>query len=159
MSAYDYQGGFMPAPLGNKFWKARTTYGRDKLFTTKEMLWAAASQYFDWAHENPLEEAVVYQGEVSTKSKPLMRAMTIDGLCIYLDIDQDTLLNYESKEGYEDFFGVVKRIKAIIRTQKFEGASAGLLNPSIIARDLGLSDKTENLNVDLTHEQWLDGLK
>ena len=32
---------------------------------------------------------------------------------------------------------------AVIRTQKFEGASAGLLNANIIARDLGLSDKTE----------------
>ena len=31
----------------------------------------------------------------------------------------------------------------IIRTQKFEGASADLLNPNIIARDLGLADKSE----------------
>lgn len=133
----------MAAPLGNKFWKERTTFGRDKLFATKETLWEAATQYFDWAHENPLMEAVVYQGEVSDKAKPLMRAMTIDGLCIYLGISQETLSNYESTDGYEDYFGVVKRIKAIIRTQKFEGASAGLLNPNIIARDLGLTDKKE----------------
>lgn len=133
----------MSAPLGNQFWKARTSFGRDKLFATKEILWEAATQYFDWVHENPLAEAVVYQGEVSTKTKPLMRAMTIDGLCIFLGIDQETLSNYETKDGYEDYFGVVRRIKSIIRTQKFEGASAGLLNPNIIARDLGLADKKE----------------
>lgn len=31
----------------------------------------------------------------------------------------------------------------IIRRQKFEGAAADLFNPNIIARDLGLADKSE----------------
>ncbi|MDC9826565.1 terminase small subunit, partial [Devosia sp. ZB163] len=35
------------------------------------------------------------------------------------------------------------RVDEIIRAQKFEGAAAGLLNPNIIARDLGLADKQE----------------
>ncbi len=35
------------------------------------------------------------------------------------------------------------RVDEIIRTQKFQGASADLLNANIIARDLGLADKTE----------------
>jgi hypothetical protein len=35
-------------------------------------------------------------------------------------------------------------VEEIIRTQKFEGASADLLNPNIIARDLGLADKQDN---------------
>ena len=43
----------------------------------------------------------------------------------------------------KDFSQVVNTIKEIIETQKFEGASAGLLNPNIIARDLGLTDKKE----------------
>lgn len=33
------------------------------------------------------------------------------------------------------------RVEQIIRQQKFEGAAAELLNPNIIARDLGLADK------------------
>ena len=33
--------------------------------------------------------------------------------------------------------------RQIIYTQKFEGSAAGLLNPNIIARDLGLNDKQE----------------
>ena len=36
------------------------------------------------------------------------------------------------------------QVEDIIRTQKFEGASAELLNVSIIARDLGLADKSEH---------------
>jgi hypothetical protein len=74
-----------------------------------------------------------------------MRAMTIAGLCIFLDIDQQTWANYRS---YKDFFGVVSRVEAIIRVQKFEGASADLLNANIIARDLGLADKSELTGAD-----------
>ncbi len=38
---------------------------------------------------------------------------------------------------------VITRIKETIFTQKFEGASADLLNANIIARDLGLADKKD----------------
>ena len=41
------------------------------------------------------------------------------------------------------FKTITAQIKQIIRTQKFEGASAGFLNANIIARDLGLTDKQE----------------
>jgi hypothetical protein len=43
----------------------------------------------------------------------------------------------------QDFIGVVSRVENIIRTQKFEGPSAELLNRNIIARDLGPADKQE----------------
>ena len=39
--------------------------------------------------------------------------------------------------------GVIREAEEIIRRQKFEGASADLLNANIIARDLGLADKAE----------------
>jgi poly(A) polymerase Pap1 len=42
-----------------------------------------------------------------------------------------------------DFSTVITDIEKTIYTQKFQGASADLLNANIIARDLGLSDKTE----------------
>jgi hypothetical protein len=41
---------------------------------------------------------------------------------------------------------VITRIDKYIYNQKFEGAAAGFLNPNIIARDLGLADKTDNNN-------------
>ena len=71
---------------------------------------------------------------------PKMRAMTIGGLCIFLDIDRTTWIEYASREGFSQ---VTTRVEAVIRDQKFTGASAGLLNPNIIARDLGLADKSE----------------
>lgn len=139
----------MSAPKSNQFWKARSKHGRDKIFKTPDVMFEAAVEYFTWCEDNPLEKAIVYQGAVSDSTEKLMRAMTISGLCIYWGTHSEYLtkfdsdLNIETDEG-KDFSRVIKTIKEIIRTQKFEGASAGLLNPNIIARDLGLTDKTSN---------------
>lgn len=68
---------------------------------------------------------------------PKMRAMTIDGLCIFLDINVHTWHEYRSRD---DFLAVTMQAEAVIRSQKFSGAAADLLNANIIARDLGLKD-------------------
>lgn len=126
---------------GNRFWERRSSHGRKPIFQTPDDLWSAAQEYFKWCEDNPLQEAIVYQGLLNTEqSKPLMRAMTLDGLMIFLDISDSAWYQYKSRP---DFVEVTKQIDKVIRTQKFEGAAAGLLNPNIIARDLGLSDKSE----------------
>jgi hypothetical protein len=135
----------MPAPKGNKFWEARAKHGRERIFSTPDDLWNAAIEYFNWVEENPLyeDELVKYQGAAEHESVAKMRAMTDIGFCNFVQCDLQTLDNYGSKIGYEDFFGVVSRIKSIIRQQKFEGAAANMLNPNIIARDLGLKDESK----------------
>jgi hypothetical protein len=141
---------------GNQFWKERSTHGRKPIFASAEQLFDAACEYFQWVDDNPLKKAVVYRGEVKEGVEPLMRAMTVEGLCLFLDIGTSTFNDYESKDGFSDIAIVIKNI---IRTQKFEGATAGLLNANIIARDLGLSDKTESKQIVMSHEEWLDTLK
>jgi len=137
----------MAATKGNQFWKARSKHGRDKIFKTPELMLEAAFDYFAWVEDNPLTKAIVFQGAVSG-SEELMRAMTIKGLCIYWGVNTQYLndfiggLDLEDEQS-KDFSLVISTIKEIIETQKFEGASAGLLNPNIIARDLGLTDKKE----------------
>ncbi|SMP36850.1 terminase small subunit, partial [Shimia sagamensis] len=49
----------------------------------------------------------------------------------------------EWRKSRKDLSSVMTRVEQIIRQQKFEGAAAELLNPNIIARDLGLADKKE----------------
>lgn len=39
------------------------------------------------------------------------RPYTITGLALALDMDRDSLLNYEKNEDYKEFFGTVKRAK------------------------------------------------
>jgi len=129
----------MPAPKENQFWKARTTHGRKKIFSDKEVLWDACQEYFEWVDENPLIELKAFSnGEQA--HLPKMRAMTIGGLCIFLGICQDTWFRYAKDK---DFSDVTTRVDEIIRQQKFAGAAADLLNPNIIARDLGLKERTE----------------
>lgn len=132
----------MAAPKGNKFWEARSTHGRKPIFKDPDVLWAACVEYFKWSEENPLYEAKAFHsnGLVTTASLPKMRAMTIGGLCNFLDIDETTWADYRSKK---DFSRITARVDAIIRQQKFEGAAADLLNPNIIAREIGLAEKQE----------------
>ena len=128
---------------GNRFWEARSSAGPKPKFDGPEPLWSACQEYFVWVDEHPLHEAKAfsYEGKVTVAALPKMRAMTIAGLCIFLDIDEQTWRDWRS--GRPDLLGVITRVDAIIRAQKFEGAAADLLNPNIIARDLGLADRSE----------------
>jgi hypothetical protein len=137
----------LSAPKGNSFWKARSSHGRKPIFESPEDLWAAASEYFEWVEANPLYEDKVtsFQGVNTHEPIAKMRAMTIMGLCIFLDISRRTWDEYRERQ---DFLPITTCVEDIIRTQKFEGASADLLNPNIIARDLGLADKSEHTGKD-----------
>lgn len=130
------------ALVGNQFWRARSSHGRKPKFEDPDVLWGAAVEYFDWAEANPLLEAkgVQVRDDFSIEYIPKMRAMTLGGLRIFLDIGEQTWLEYRRREGFQ---GVVADIEDAIRTQKFEGAGAGLLNSNIIARDLGLTESTK----------------
>ena len=132
----------MAAPKGNRFWEARSSHGRNPKFESPEALWSACNEYFAWVEENPLYEvkAFAFQGVVAQESIPKMRAMTISGLCLFLDIAESTWTAYRGKE---DFSWVTSRAEKFIYEQKFSGAAADLLNANIIARDLGLKDNSE----------------
>lgn len=137
----------MPAPVGNRFWEARSSHGRGLIFESPDVLWSSCVEYFDWVEEHPLYESKAFHssGQVITANLPKMRAMTIAGLCNFLDISEDCWSDYRKRE---DFSGVVTRVEQVIRQQKFEGASADLLNANIIARDLGLAERNEHTGKD-----------
>jgi len=138
-------GRFLP---GNRFWEARSSHGIAPKFETADDLWSACVEYFEWNAENPLYEMkpFAYQGVVVQEAVAKMRAMTIGGLCLFLDVTEEAWRGWRTR-GHEkfraDLVGVITRAEAIIRKQKFEGASADLLNANIIARDLGLADRSE----------------
>lgn len=127
-----------------KFWKRRSKHGRDKIFSSPEMLWEAACEYFQWVEDNPLTEykAAQYEGCQVDLNFPKMRAMTLEGLYLFLGTGSSTWHDYRKKDGYEEFKEVIERVESVIRSQKFAGAAAGLLNAVIIARDLGLKEAT-----------------
>lgn len=135
----------MGAPVGNRFWEIRAKHGRDRLFTDHNALREDCIGYFEWVEANPLMEAkaFAFQGASWIEELPKMRAMTVDGLCLYLGIGYSTWRDYANRDDCKDISEVIKWAEDVIRNQKFTGAAADLLNPNIIARDLGLSDKRE----------------
>lgn len=132
---------------GNRAWEARSSHGRHPIFAAPDDLWSAVVEYFEWVDDNPLLEEKVFNGKdgIARATIAKMRAMTISGLCIFLDIDRKTWDAYRDRP---DFTHIVTRAEEIIREQKFSGAAADLLNPNIIARDLGLADKQEHTGKD-----------
>ena len=138
----------MAAPKGNKFWEARSSHGANPKFEHAEDLWDACLEYFHWVHDNPLKEAKVAQkkGMPTVIELSKMRAMTIGGLCVFLGVVEETWRDWRANR--KDLSAVITRVEQIIRAQKFEGAAAELLNPNIIARDLGLADRNEHTGKD-----------
>ena len=133
----------MQFQAGNKFWLARSSHGRNPIFSNPEQLRNACYEYFQWVEDNPLYEEKIFhsQGMITKDTITKMRAMTIGGLRIFLGICEQTWVNYKNNP---DFLGVVKEVEEIIYNQKFTGAAADLLNSNIIARELGLADKQQN---------------
>lgn len=128
---------------GNEWWRKRSKHGRDRIITDHETLLESAYEYFsltdqrkwtkkDWvgkdAHEVERENETPY-----TKS----------GLCLYLGIDNWRTIE-SLKDVSKDFLHVITCIEQIIFTQKFEGASVGAFNATIISRELGLSDNIDH---------------
>lgn len=130
---------------GNQWWLQRSKHGRDTLFESPELLWQAACEYFQKTDERKWKrkdwvgkDAVEVEREVDTP-------YTMTGLCLYLGCNDSYFRNFLNQEraNKAEFSSVIENIKQVIYTQKFEGAAVGTYNANIIARDLGLRDKTE----------------
>jgi len=141
MSHRDEQGRFLP---GNKFWEARSSHGPRPKFETADALWSACCEYFQWVDASPLYEdrLVTFQGSASHEPVAKMRAMTLQGLCFFIDIDPTTWQVWKKERA--DLSSIIARVEGVIYQQKFAGAAADLLNANIIARELGLTDKSDH---------------
>lgn len=125
-----------------KIWE-RIKVGQPPCFNSPAEMWTRALEYFnDCNNDKSICEAkaFAFQGVVTIESLPKMRAMSVHGLCAYLNISVATWYNYKAKTEYLE---VTDTIEQVMYEQKFTGASAGVLNANIIARDLGLADKQE----------------
>lgn len=134
----------MAAPEGNQFWKLRSKHGRDKLFSTPDLLWDAACEYFEWCDANPIE-AQENKGTKNVNTVMFKRPYTLKGFCLYCDASEFWWKQFKKGEDVKDFLPVIRKIEDIIYNQKFEGAAIGIFNANIIARDLGLAD-VQDLN-------------
>lgn len=138
----------MAAPKGNKF--AIGNSGKPKKWQTVEELQSDIDDYFKECDEHKQMMFVKSIGEEIQVSMPL--PYTIEGLAEALDCDRDTLLNYQKQEGYEEYFGTIKRAKMKIQRNKVERGLMGVAPASTTIFDLknnhGYKDEdTTNLKV------------
>lgn len=116
---------------------------------TPESLELAWQQYFAWCDENPWYKHEQTKGGQLIKV-PTSRPYTEAGFCAFHDLGINYIkelwnaVKERDDEQSKRYSSVITRARAKCYAQKFEGASVGAFNANIIARDLGLADKTES---------------
>ena len=139
---------------GNQFWKLRSKHGRDRIFSSPDVLWDAACEYFEWCESTPIKEQKTFHsnGKITKTDENKLRPFSLHGLCLFLDVNTKYFNEFEEalskKEELSDndkgFSDIITRIRETIYIQKFEGAATNLLNASIIARELQLPDNVNS---------------
>lgn len=127
-----------PAPKGNQYWKLAHDWKKPKRYQPDEIL-LKAREYAEWVDKYPLYELKVFGTGVKIKV-PKMRAMTIEGFCLFCNMAKSTWYEYEKQKAYSQ---IISRVKDLFYSQKFEGAAAECLNPNLIARELCLSEHSD----------------
>jgi hypothetical protein len=132
----------MPPTTRAPFWLQRKLHASTVIFKDNNALWEACAAYFQWVEDHPLYSVEIfkYQGEASQVEVPHLRPMTLNGLCIFLGISPETWRRWRRRD--PAFAAMIRHVEAIIFEQKFSGAAANLFNANIIARELGLMDRT-----------------
>lgn len=152
----------MAAPAGNQFWMQRSKHGRDKIFSTPELLWKESVRYFNWCEQNPLIE-MDFRGKDATEVLiPKIRAFTLKGLCLFLGVNEDFMHRFRdacagrSDEESKDFCRIISDIYDTIFIQKFTAAAAGFLKENLIARETGLAEKSQVHQITQNASDYID---
>lgn len=131
---------------------------------TPEQFFNLAVRYFTWAEENAIHagESASYQGEISQWDVSKPRVFTINGLVLYCGIARSTYESLKKKPQYE---GVIEFVETVIHEQKFQLAANGMVNSSLIIKDLGLDKGAQitvtsnNANVSVNDEKMVEAVR
>lgn len=135
----------MPAPKGNKY--AIGNPGREKIFNSPEELETYINEYFDKIDKDPILTKDWVGKNAEEVSREMQRPYTIEGLCLHLGIDRRTLLNYQKRLGYEDYFHIITHAKRKITEQLITYSLAGGYNAGLakflLTNNTEYKDKSE----------------
>lgn len=155
----------MPAPIGNKF--AIGNPGREKDFDSPGELSIYVDGYFDNCDANPIR---VWHTQLDKNtglpvSMETQQPYTVEGLARHLGMTKQTLLNYQKKEGYEEFFDIIRCAKDRITEQRVKLGTLGVFKEGftkfLLINNSDYVDKVEqkvtshntNYNAALTPEE------
>jgi hypothetical protein len=112
------------------------------------VLYEHCLRYFDWASDNALHEGRLGVKNEVVYAVPKMRPFSVKALCVFCGWSPKTWRQW--RETREDLEDVIEWAESVIETQKFEGAAAGLLNASVVMRDIGLKEQIDHSSEDGT---------
>jgi hypothetical protein len=121
--------------------------GRKKNIETPERLYELFEDYVKWCKSNPRIENILVHKSAEVIPVEREQPLTWKGFEMYLfdhGIVYDLSAYEINREGnYTEYSPIIRTIKNKIYNDKFSGASVGIYQHNIIARDLGLVDKKE----------------
>jgi hypothetical protein len=121
---------------------------KQKYIETPEKLWELFTQFVEHEKSNPMYK-VEYVGKEGDKvNTPLQVPITFEAFECWL-ADEGILSHLgdysANKDGkYESYSTIITRIRNNCFAQNFKGAAVGLFNANLIAKKLGLIEKTDN---------------
>lgn len=130
----------MAAPTGNSFWKLRKDMSEDGRKLSVDEIIEKAQEYIDRCYSEKLYETDFRGKDANEVKIPHMISMSVFGLCVHLGIGRNAWYEMRKDEKYKD---ICTRIEDVFKAYNVEGAGAGMLNQSIIARLEGLTDKKD----------------
>jgi len=119
-----------------------------KYIETPEKMWELFCDYVEHERQNPMYKVEYVGRDGETKRTPLETPITFEGFECYL-ADKgviNDLGHYVANRDnqYTDYVTIITRIRNNCFVHNFKGASVGLFNANLIAKKLGLIEKTEN---------------
>jgi len=120
---------------------------KPKLIATPEILWQLFKDYVKHERDNPMSKREYVGKDGIEKDTPLETPITFMGFECWL-ADEDyikDLGDYQSDKGgrYSEYATIITRVENNCFVHNFKGAAVGLFNANLIARKLGIADKTE----------------
>lgn len=136
-------------PMIPSFWRQSKAHvlnaarGRPQTYDNPEDLAKACVGYFEWCEQNVIEEEVLvnFQGVTTKETKAHPVPMILRGLCNFIGVNESTWRIW--RQTRPDLSTTMAWAEEVIYKQKFAGAASGQFNANLIARSLGLADKSE----------------
>lgn len=128
--------------------------GRPPHFKTPQDLWRAATDYFKWADDNPIEVSKkIASGSKKKGSKTETKSDHVNTTnrtpyslhSFQAHAGISNWAEFKNKDCYktDEFVIVIRAIENTIAGMQIDGAIAGVYNNNIVARLNGLADKTD----------------
>jgi len=120
---------------------------KTKYIETPELMWGYFKLYVEKERNNPMYKVEYVGRDGDRVDTPLQTPITFEGFECYLAdegiINDLGKYSANTDNAYTEYVTIITRIRNNCFVQNFKGASVGLFNANIIAKKLGLIEKSE----------------